>query len=176
MWSLFWFVRNVYKDQKQLELSAESQEEVDSWKASFLRAGVYPERTKETEEVYLTIIMMMMMMMMVYDTIRLFQAVQLFTSPKCYCSKGYWLEFGRGRCSCQFIQPFDHNSSMWQPIRVISSISAHNSNAFEWLFCSLVMDCRYYLITLVSVQSGAPSAPSTIVLSHGSFQITCRLS
>jgi len=34
----------VYKDQKQLELSAESNEEVDSWKASFLRAGVYPER------------------------------------------------------------------------------------------------------------------------------------
>ncbi|XP_023225471.1 dynamin-like isoform X2 [Centruroides sculpturatus] len=37
--------RNVYKDYKQLELSCESQEDVDSWKASFLRAGVYPERT-----------------------------------------------------------------------------------------------------------------------------------
>jgi len=37
--------RNVYKDSRQLELSAESQEEVDSWKASFLRAGVYPERS-----------------------------------------------------------------------------------------------------------------------------------
>ncbi|GFW87151.1 dynamin [Trichonephila clavipes] len=37
--------RNVYKDYKQLELSCESLEEVDSWKASFLRAGVYPERT-----------------------------------------------------------------------------------------------------------------------------------
>lgn len=36
--------RNVYKDYKQLELSCESQEDVDSWKASFLRAGVYPER------------------------------------------------------------------------------------------------------------------------------------
>lgn len=36
--------RNVYKDYKQLELSCESLEEVDSWKASFLRAGVYPER------------------------------------------------------------------------------------------------------------------------------------
>jgi dynamin GTPase len=31
-------------------LSAESQDEVDSWKASFLRAGVYPERTKEDGE------------------------------------------------------------------------------------------------------------------------------
>jgi hypothetical protein len=40
---LGWLFRNVYKDYKQLELSAESQEEVDSWKASFLRAGVYPE-------------------------------------------------------------------------------------------------------------------------------------
>ncbi|XP_041370307.1 dynamin-1-like isoform X6 [Gigantopelta aegis] len=39
--------RNVYKDYKQLELSAESQEDVDSWKASFLRAGVYPERSQE---------------------------------------------------------------------------------------------------------------------------------
>ncbi|XP_072014717.1 dynamin-1-like isoform X3 [Amphiura filiformis] len=42
--------RNVYKDYKQLELSAESQEEIDSWKASFLRAGVYPERIKEEGE------------------------------------------------------------------------------------------------------------------------------
>lgn len=37
--------RNVYKDCKSLELSCESQEDVDSWKASFLRAGVYPEKT-----------------------------------------------------------------------------------------------------------------------------------
>ena len=36
--------RNVYKDFKSLELSCESQEDVDSWKASFLRAGVYPEK------------------------------------------------------------------------------------------------------------------------------------
>lgn len=36
--------RNVYKDYRQLELASESQEEVDGWKASFLRAGVYPER------------------------------------------------------------------------------------------------------------------------------------
>lgn len=42
--ALVFFCRNVYKDYKQLELSAENQEEVDSWKASFLRAGVYPER------------------------------------------------------------------------------------------------------------------------------------
>ncbi|XP_059958520.1 dynamin-1 isoform X12 [Mesoplodon densirostris] len=42
--------RNVYKDYRQLELACETQEEVDSWKASFLRAGVYPERASETEE------------------------------------------------------------------------------------------------------------------------------
>ena len=48
-WSLM-FTRNVYKDYKQLELSAESQEEVDSWKASLLRAGVYPERTQDQSE------------------------------------------------------------------------------------------------------------------------------
>jgi len=39
--------RNVYKDYKQLELSCETQDEVDSWKASFLRAGVYPEKQSE---------------------------------------------------------------------------------------------------------------------------------
>ncbi|KAL1132004.1 hypothetical protein AAG570_011614 [Ranatra chinensis] len=39
--------RNVYKDFKQLELSCETQDEVDSWKASFLRAGVYPEKTTD---------------------------------------------------------------------------------------------------------------------------------
>ncbi|OWA51581.1 Dynamin-1 [Hypsibius exemplaris] len=37
--------RNVFKDLKQLELSCENQDEVDNWKASFLRAGVYPEKT-----------------------------------------------------------------------------------------------------------------------------------
>ncbi len=39
--------RNVYKDFKTLELSCETQDEVDSWKASFLRAGVYPEKSSE---------------------------------------------------------------------------------------------------------------------------------
>uniref|UniRef100_A0A8C3VJ66 Dynamin-2 n=1 Tax=Catharus ustulatus TaxID=91951 RepID=A0A8C3VJ66_CATUS len=42
--------RNVYKDYRQLELACETQEEVDSWKASFLRAGVYPEPKTRTEE------------------------------------------------------------------------------------------------------------------------------
>ncbi|XP_072398017.1 dynamin isoform X1 [Diabrotica undecimpunctata] len=40
--------RNVYKDYKQLELSCETLDEVDSWKASFLRAGVYPEKQTES--------------------------------------------------------------------------------------------------------------------------------
>ncbi|XP_074655023.1 dynamin-1-like isoform X4 [Tubulanus polymorphus] len=43
--------RNVYKSDRQLELSAETQDDIDSWKASFLRAGVYPERnTEETAD------------------------------------------------------------------------------------------------------------------------------
>uniref|UniRef100_A0A8C8APP4 dynamin GTPase n=1 Tax=Otus sunia TaxID=257818 RepID=A0A8C8APP4_9STRI len=45
--------RNVYKDLRQIELACDSQEDVDSWKASFLRAGVYPEKdqvnTRSTE-------------------------------------------------------------------------------------------------------------------------------
>ncbi|KAI6173234.1 Dynamin GTPase [Aphelenchoides besseyi] len=36
--------KNIYKDYKQLELSANNLDEVDAWKASFLRAGVYPEK------------------------------------------------------------------------------------------------------------------------------------
>ncbi|XP_039983959.1 dynamin 3a isoform X2 [Xiphias gladius] len=36
-------LRNVYKDYKCLELACNSQDELDSWKASLLRAGVYPE-------------------------------------------------------------------------------------------------------------------------------------
>lgn len=37
--------RNVCKDWKSLELSCEGQDDVDAWKASFLRAGVYPEKS-----------------------------------------------------------------------------------------------------------------------------------
>ena len=39
--------RNIYKEYKHLELSCESQDDVDGWKASFLRAGVYPEKSQE---------------------------------------------------------------------------------------------------------------------------------
>lgn len=42
--------RNVYKDYRCLELACDSQEEVDSWKASLLRAGVYPDRQTDTDE------------------------------------------------------------------------------------------------------------------------------
>lgn len=42
--------KNVYKDYKQLELSAPTQEEVEAWKASFLRAGVYMEKEAKPEE------------------------------------------------------------------------------------------------------------------------------
>ncbi|KAG1964645.1 dynamin 3a isoform X2 [Pimephales promelas] len=37
--------RNVYKDYRHLELACDTQDDVDSWKASLLRAGVYPEKT-----------------------------------------------------------------------------------------------------------------------------------
>uniref|UniRef100_A0A667ZGP8 Interferon-induced GTP-binding protein Mx n=1 Tax=Myripristis murdjan TaxID=586833 RepID=A0A667ZGP8_9TELE len=40
--------RNVYKDNRTLELACDSQDDVDSWKSSLLRAGVYPEKTSET--------------------------------------------------------------------------------------------------------------------------------
>ncbi|VDM40625.1 unnamed protein product [Toxocara canis] len=42
--------KNIYKDYRQLELSANNLDEVDAWKASFLRAGVYPEKEKPIED------------------------------------------------------------------------------------------------------------------------------
>ena len=36
--------KNVYRDFKQLELACETKEEMENWKASFLRAGVYCEK------------------------------------------------------------------------------------------------------------------------------------
>ncbi|KAK7167133.1 hypothetical protein R3I94_001512 [Phoxinus phoxinus] len=43
--------RNVYKDLRQIELACDTQEDMDSWKASFLRAGVYPEKDQvDTED------------------------------------------------------------------------------------------------------------------------------
>ncbi|NXA54784.1 DYN1 protein, partial [Nothocercus julius] len=47
--------RNVYKDYRQLELACETQEEVDSWKASFLRAGVYPERVGVSDKLSISL-------------------------------------------------------------------------------------------------------------------------
>uniref|UniRef100_A0A8C4GRZ6 Interferon-induced GTP-binding protein Mx n=1 Tax=Dicentrarchus labrax TaxID=13489 RepID=A0A8C4GRZ6_DICLA len=41
--------RNVYKDNRTLELACDSQDDVDSWKSSLLRAGVYPEKTTTSE-------------------------------------------------------------------------------------------------------------------------------
>lgn len=42
------------QDNKQLELSCNSLDEEDSWKASLLRAGVYPERLKEPDSAEVT--------------------------------------------------------------------------------------------------------------------------
>lgn len=44
LYNTYLYLRNIYKDFKQLELSANNLDEVDAWKASFLRAGVYPEK------------------------------------------------------------------------------------------------------------------------------------
>ncbi len=42
--------RNIYKDYKQLELSASNADDVENWKAAFLRAGVYPERDQSLHD------------------------------------------------------------------------------------------------------------------------------
>lgn len=41
--------KNVFKEFKALDLSCASQDELNSWKASFLRAGVYPEKVSSSE-------------------------------------------------------------------------------------------------------------------------------
>lgn len=50
-----------FQDFKQLELSCETTDDVDSWKASFLRAGVYPEKQADLidgeEEVIIILLM-----------------------------------------------------------------------------------------------------------------------
>lgn len=40
---------NVYRDYKTLDLSCESAEETEAWKASFYRAGVYLDRSSSTQ-------------------------------------------------------------------------------------------------------------------------------
>jgi len=40
--------KNVYRDLKQLELACETKEQMEEWKASFLRAGVYCEKEPMT--------------------------------------------------------------------------------------------------------------------------------
>lgn len=42
--------RNVYKDKDQLELVAQNEEEVENWKASLLRAGVYPQAASSEQK------------------------------------------------------------------------------------------------------------------------------
>ncbi|CAD6189138.1 unnamed protein product [Caenorhabditis auriculariae] len=42
--------KNIYKDYKQLEVGCNNLDELDAWKASFLRAGVYPEKQKAPDD------------------------------------------------------------------------------------------------------------------------------
>ncbi|MEQ2193613.1 hypothetical protein XENOCAPTIV_005955 [Xenoophorus captivus] len=44
MLSMPFYDASITIDNRQIELACDSQEDVDSWKASFLRAGVYPEK------------------------------------------------------------------------------------------------------------------------------------
>ncbi|CAF1573916.1 unnamed protein product [Rotaria magnacalcarata] len=46
--------KNVFKEHKTLELSVDNTDELDTWKASFLRAGVYPEREQPSEDTQTT--------------------------------------------------------------------------------------------------------------------------
>ncbi|XP_065197637.1 dynamin-1-like [Sycon ciliatum] len=42
--------KNLFKDYKQLDLSCETEDDIESWKAAFLRAGVYPDRGEIEDE------------------------------------------------------------------------------------------------------------------------------
>ena len=39
-------LRNIHKDKQELELVTQSDEDMESWKASLLRAGVYPVQSQ----------------------------------------------------------------------------------------------------------------------------------
>jgi replication fork clamp-binding protein CrfC len=41
--------KNVYRDDRSLKLSVDNAEELENWKASFFRAGIYPERGPRVE-------------------------------------------------------------------------------------------------------------------------------
>ena len=43
--------RNIYKDNRTLELTCTDVDEAESWKAAFLRAGVFPEKRSSHDEV-----------------------------------------------------------------------------------------------------------------------------
>lgn len=42
--------KNVYKDKEQLEIQAQSEEDMEGWKAALLRAGVYPSKEQASSE------------------------------------------------------------------------------------------------------------------------------
>ena len=46
----FLIPRSVYKDKDFLELSFNSDDDAESWKASFLRAGVFPKSEASTDD------------------------------------------------------------------------------------------------------------------------------
>ena len=46
----FFIPRSVYKDKEFLELSFNSDDDAESWKASFLRAGVFPKSEASTDD------------------------------------------------------------------------------------------------------------------------------
>ena len=72
----------MYKDYKQLELSAESQEEMDNWKASFLRAGVYPEKTQTSgDDSVCMLIMLILSSDRQVDVVNIFK---LSVYPPCF--------------------------------------------------------------------------------------------
>ena len=50
LYAVFFPLRNIHKDKQELELVAQTEDDMESWKASLLRAGVYPVHTEETSD------------------------------------------------------------------------------------------------------------------------------
>ena len=52
--------KNIFKDHKTLDLSCRDADSLETWQASFLRAGVLPEYKKPEEEGIYTVIFILL--------------------------------------------------------------------------------------------------------------------
>jgi len=164
----------VYKDYRQLELACETQEDIDAWKASFLRAGVYPERVTVR-----------------FDQSICFNAyIQYTMYNKWYLPFNHWIDCKKYETKCK-----KHNTLLtlilssskanYCFIRVVGmficmlSYLSCVSVLFQCLFSSLLFDLirkeRYVSRILSIFVSFISFHPETIIEGASSSELPCHL-